>query len=42
MAEAVESPGTGKPVVLDSHLYLLDRPEVAQRLFSQKQMQIKT
>ena len=42
MAEAVESSGTGNPVVLVSHHYLLDGPEVARRSFSQKQMQLKT
>ena len=42
MAEAVESPSTGNPVVLVSHHYLLDGPEVARRSFSQKQMQLKT
>jgi hypothetical protein len=42
VAETVESPGTANSVVLVSHHYLLDRPEVARRSFSQKQMQIKT
>ena len=42
MAETVESPGMGNSVVLVGHQYLLDRPEVDTRSFSQKQMQIKT